>query len=88
MTHHGAFTRVSSFEATATNEETINFARGSYQVTVTNDHPSDHLFFKFDAAEAYLTVYAGESITVNIQSTSIIIDALGLAVPYRIWSFT
>lgn len=88
MSHHGAFADVSSFEGTSTNEETINFPRGSYQVTITNDDASDAMQFKFDPAESFMTVYAGESVTVNIQSMIIIITASGASVPYRIWSFT
>lgn len=86
MTHHQVFLNVSSFEGTADGEETIDFVRGSYQVTVTNDHASEPLLFKFDQAEEYLTALFGESITVNMQSMFIIIS--GASVPYRIWSFT
>jgi len=87
MSHHtSGFLSCSSFEGTAVNEETINFVRGSYQITVTNDHASEPLSFKFDVAESYLTAHAGESITVDIQSMSIIIN--GNSVPYRIWAFT
>ena len=89
MSHHtAAFLDVSSFEGTAVNAETIDFARGSYQVTVTNDHSSAPLSFKFDAAENYLTALAGESITVDMQALNIMIDGNGASVPYRIWAFT
>jgi len=78
----------SSFEGTAVNEETIVFPRGSGELTITNDSDSDPLCFKFDAAEEYATVYSGESVTVSVESMSIIINGMGQSVPYRIWEFT
>ena len=87
MAHH-VFHFFSSFEGTAVNAETINFSRGSAEITITNDHASDPLFFKFDVAEGYATVYSSESMTVKMESQSIIVDALGQSVPYRIWVFT
>jgi len=87
MTSH-VLRRCSSFEGTAENEETIDFPRWSGEVTITNDHASDSLYFKFDAAEDYMTVYAGETITVRMRVFAIIITANGQPVPYRIWVFT
>ncbi len=78
----------SSYEGTATTAETITFSRSSVEMTITNDHASDPLCFKFDAAENYATVYPKESVTVKMASPDIIIDGLGLSVPYRIWVFT
>jgi len=87
MSHH-VFHFFSSYEGTAINQETITFSRGSAEITITNDHNNKPLYFKFDAAESFATVYPSESITVKMEHTGIIIDALGESVPYRIWVFT
>ena len=87
MSHH-VFHFFSSYEGTAVNQETIPFVRFSSEITITNDDPTNPLYFKFDMAENYATVYSNESVTIKMQSNDIIVDALGQSVPYRIWAFT
>ena len=87
MSHH-VFHFCSSYEGTATNAEVINFSRASAEVTVTNDHDTASLSFKFDAGEDYMTVYSKESVTLRMQETSMIVDGQGTAIPYRVWTFS
>jgi len=87
MTSH-VFHYCASFEDTAVNEETINFPRHSSEITVTNDDNNNDLCFKFCVNENYMTVHKGETVTVRMNVMSMMINAMGNNVPYRIWVFT
>jgi len=73
------------FEATVTTETTLTFARKSRRITITNDHASNDLSYKFKASQTFATLKGSESLSMDFIAKTIIID--GISVPYRIWVF-
>lgn len=80
------FFNLESHEGTASVVTQIDFSTMSKSITVTNDHASEVLQFKFNQPEDYSTLKSGESITFDLITEMMWVD--GNTVPYRIWVFT
>ncbi len=80
------FDNLESLEGTANTPTELVLSVRSMKVTLTNDHASEVLKFKFNAASSYSTLKSGESLSFGFRAHSIWVD--GNDVPYRIWVFT
>jgi hypothetical protein len=68
-------------------EFTFNLTRTSAHITVTNDHNSQDLQFKFDpAAPVWCTLKPHETISMEFSTMTVLVK--GVDVPYRIWAFS
>ena len=71
------------FEGVVNGPETLDFQEFSKKITITNDHASKDMTFKFSASGAPATLKPGETVSWNFMSLEVIID--GDVVDYRIW---
>ena len=74
-----------SLEGTVTTPTTLTFNRKSRKVVITNDHPTENLYYKFNSSETFGTLRATESLSLFFISNELYID--GTNVPYRVWVF-
>ena len=81
-----AFRNFVSVEGTITGTETIPFEKKSRHIMLMNDSDSINLCFRFSTAEAFGTLYPGESLTLNLTEEKIILNS-SAEVPYRLWAF-
>lgn len=71
-----------TFEGTGTgSNETKTFSAATKSVSLANDGTTD-MSFKFDAADTFSTLLAGETLAVEVATLTVIINT---TVAYRIW---
>ena len=74
-------------EDTVSGEFTFSLDRTSAHVTVTNDHDSEDLQYKFDsAAPTWCTLKPHETISMEFSTVEVLVK--GTDIPYRIWAFS
>jgi len=73
-----------SLEGTVTTATTLTLTRKSRKLTITNDHPTNDLNYKFNSGETNGTLKGTESLSLFFTTDTIIIDGNG---PYRIWVY-
>ena len=85
MSSEGVYANFESFEGTVSTETTLDLARKSRRMVLTNDDAVNDLSYKFNSTETFGTIKAGESLSLSFTAKRIIID--GSSVAYRIWVY-
>lgn len=82
-----SFALLEASEDTVDGEFTFNLGRTSAHVTVTNDHDSEDLQYKFSpTAPIWCTLKPHETISMEFSTTTVLVK--GTNIPYRIWAFS
>lgn len=81
-----SYANLEAFEGSLSSETTLDLARPSRQVIITNDSGSTDMTFKFNVSETAATLKPTETISVYMRTKSIILNA-GASVNYRVWVF-
>lgn len=82
---HERLANVETHESTCPGLETVNLARRSAKLMITNDSATTDLRVTLQGTE-HITLKPTETITLPFRTQTI--DLLGANVPYRIWSFS
>jgi len=74
-------------EGSVTTEETLTFDWRPRKLVITNDSATKALKWKLGSSETYGTLYATESVSLEVTSRTVIIKSEDgvTAVAYRIW---
>jgi len=71
-------------EGTVATETSLDFARPSRKIVVTNDSSTKELRFKFNTGEDFGTLRPTETFSAHMRVLQVIVD--GDSVPYRVWA--
>ena len=74
-----------AFEGVVTTPTTLTFNRKSRKIVITNDHPVEPMYFKFNDSESYGTLDGTETLSLYFTSDKIILN--GANATYRVWVF-
>jgi len=77
--------KLESLEGAVNGPTRLDLAYRSEKITLTNDHATESMSFRFDEVENYITLYAEETLNFDFSTMTIYID--GNNVPYRIWAY-
>jgi hypothetical protein len=82
-----AYRNFESYEGEIEGSSTITFNKKSRHIMLMNDSNHDDLQFRFTTAEAWGTLKASETLSLNLTEEQIILRSVSDAPTYRLWVF-
>ncbi len=80
------FVSLETSEGTVSGTDTFNLSRISGHISITNDHATASLTFRFATSGDVATLKAGE--TISMEFSTFLVQVIGTNVPYRIWVYS
>lgn len=84
MSSYGTYANFESYEGSVNGTTTVDLARKSRHIIITNDSASQNLQFKFNSSETLGTLKPTESLVLEIRTKEVYLSS-GASVDYRIW---
>ncbi len=84
--HSTRFANTFTREGSVDGVETINLARTSGKMIITNDHSTKNLTVRLKTGGNILTLKGTETITLYYRTSEVVLQ--GKSVPYRLWVFS